>query len=71
MYYWRVLLLLLDCVDVCWYFADGFDVCIYIYMLYLKYCAVGDHFGFQVGFLKQYFLWVGLYVYDWIVGFNI
>ena len=30
MYYWRVLLLLLDCVDVCWYFADGFDVCIYI-----------------------------------------
>ena len=44
---------------------------IYIYMLYLKYCAVGDHFGFQVGFLKQYFLWVGLYVYDWIFGFNI
>ena len=20
----------------------------------MKYCPVGDHFGFQVGFLKQY-----------------
>ena len=27
------------------------DICI----MYLKYCPVGDHFGFQVGFLKQYF----------------
>ena len=33
----------------------------HICMLYLKYCTVGDHFGFQVGFLKQYFVWVCLY----------
>ena len=25
-----------------------------ICMLYFEYCPVGDHFGFQVGFLKQY-----------------
>ena len=45
--------------------------CDYIYMLCLEYCPVGDHFGFQVGFLKQYLLWVGLYVYGWIVGLDI
>ena len=34
------------------------DICI----MYLKYCPVGDQFGFQVGFLKQYFF-VGVFVY--------
>ena len=33
-------------------------------MLCLKYCPVGDHFGFQVGFLKQYMLfWWEFVVY--------
>ena len=28
---------------------------IYLYVVFeMKYCPVGDHFGFQVGFLKQY-----------------
>ena len=28
---------------------------IYMYVVFeMKYCPVGDHFGFQVGFLKQY-----------------
>ena len=34
------------------------DICI----MYFKYCPVGDHCGFQVGFLKQYFF-VGVVVY--------
>ena len=55
-----------DCVGVCRCFGDGLEVC--IYLLYLKYCTVGDHFGFQVGFLKQYFVWVCLYWFLWMGG---
>ena len=28
-------------------------ICMYV-VFEMKYCPVGDHFGFQVGFLKQY-----------------
>ena len=34
--------------------------CVGICLMYFKYCPVGDHFGFQVGFLRQYFWWVCL-----------
>ena len=46
--YVGVLEVYLECEGVC--------------IMYLKYCPVGDRFGFQVGFLKQYFLWVCLYI---------
>ena len=33
-------------------------------MLHFEYCPVGDHFGFQVGFLKQYVVFfVGVYMF--------
>ena len=42
-----------DCVGL--WRCFGMDLkCGYMYVFEVKYCPVGDHFGFQVGFLKQY-----------------
>ena len=37
------------CIGILDMYLGCEDVCI----MCLKYCPVGDHFGFQVGFLKQ------------------
>ena len=50
--YLGILEMSLKCADVC--------------LMYFKYCPVGDHVGFQVGFLKQYFWWVCLCMFlEW------